>query len=173
MGWTDRFKKPVAPAPAPNQAPSRDVIEFLKGWESCSLTPYKDSAGLWTNGWGHLMGPTEPMDKITQELADQRFERDIGYAADRVHSLTYGLLTQARYDALVSFAFNVGSKALAGSTLLKLVNTGRYPDAGGEFWKWRNARNPKTGQLEVSNGLVKRRAAERDIFLFGDYQGRP
>lgn len=169
----DRFRaaKPIA---SPTQRPSSQLIEFLKGWEKCRLAPYKDQGGKWTIGWGHLMGPTESHAPITQDTADRLLGQDVGYAADRVHSLTFGLLTQARFDALVSFVFNLGSsKAVAESTLLRYVNEGRYDDAAGEFWKWRNVRNETTGKLEVSAGVVKRRAAEKDIFLFGDYEGRP
>ncbi|MDU2883127.1 MAG: lysozyme, partial [Enterobacter sp.] len=61
--------------------------------------------------------------------------------------------------ALVDFAYNLGVKALEGSTLLKKLNAGDYAGAAAEFPKWNKAGG------KVLPGLVKRREAERTLFL--------
>jgi len=69
-----------------------------------------------------------------------------------------GKMTQGQFDALVSFAFNLGIGALAKSTLLKKHLVGDYAGAAREFAKW------KFGGGKVLAGLVKRRAAEARLY---------
>ena len=56
---------------------SNACIRFIKGFESCRLTPYRDEGGKWTVGWGHLMQDTDPRDPITQVEADALFETEL------------------------------------------------------------------------------------------------
>ena len=149
------------------RVPSLEIIDFIKGWETCELTPYQDVAGYWTCGWGHLLDADEPREKWTQERADTQFEFDLALrAADPVRKHVKVGLAQCQFDALVSFTFNVGAARLRDSTLLVYLNRGHFALASAEFPKWRMAGG------RVVNGLVKRRAAERAIFG-ADYMGRP
>ena len=68
-------------------------------------------------------------------------------------------LNQNQFDALVSFTYNLGAGALGSSTLLGKLNRGDFEGAADEFPKWNKAGG------KVLNGLVKRRAAERSLFL--------
>lgn len=68
-------------------------------------------------------------------------------------------INQRMFDALVSFTYNVGVKALNDSTLLKLLNQRDYRGAADQFKRWNRAGG------KVSNGLTKRRAAEEALFL--------
>jgi GH24 family phage-related lysozyme (muramidase) len=68
-------------------------------------------------------------------------------------------LTQNEFDALVSFVFNVGTGAFEKSSMLKLLNSGHMPLAAGQFDRWIYAKG------KVLNGLKKRRAAEKALFL--------
>ncbi|KQD16250.1 lysozyme [Acinetobacter baumannii] len=68
-------------------------------------------------------------------------------------------LTQNQFDALVSLAYNIGSGAFKGSTLLKLLNKGDYKGAADQFLVWNKAGG------KVMKGLVRRREAERALFL--------
>ena len=68
-------------------------------------------------------------------------------------------LTQGQYDALSCFIFNIGAKKFRGSTLLRKLNDGDYKGAADELLRW-----TKAGGRELS-GLVKRRKAERSLFL--------
>ena len=64
-----------------------------------------------------------------------------------------------QFSALVSFCYNVGPGNLKSSTLLRHVNNGKFPEAANEFLKWTKA------QGKELPGLVKRREAERRLFL--------
>ena len=73
-------------------------------------------------------------------------------------------LNQAQFDALVSFAFNLGAGALETSTLLKKLNAGKYAAVPQEFEKW-----VKAGGKTLP-GLVRRRTAEAQLFEKGVYR---
>ena len=73
-------------------------------------------------------------------------------------------LTQTYFDALASLIFNIGVNAFKRSTLLKLLNVGKYIQAADEFLKWRKAGG------KVVKGLEKRREAERRLFVDGVYE---
>lgn len=74
-------------------------------------------------------------------------------------------ITQNQFDALVSFTFNLGSGKLESSTLLKKLNQGNIADAANEFDRWVYADGKKL------NGLIARRAAEKELFLNGTFTG--
>ena len=105
---------------------SQQGIDRIKKFESCRLTAYQDAAGVWTIGYGHTGSVYAGM-QISQEKADlKRFEA-------AVNRYVTGALTQGRFDALVSFTFNVGEGALKKSTLLKKMNAGDMDGAAREF----------------------------------------
>ena len=138
-------------------------LQFIKSFEGCRLTAYKDQGGVFTIGWGHtgyfaLEGAT-----ITQALADSLFLEDVDKAALQVQNMLTHPATQGQYDALVSFAFNVGTEGLRGSTLLKLFNVERIFDAAIQFVLW-----SKVGS-DYNEGLLRRRASEMVMFLTGNY----
>lgn len=68
-------------------------------------------------------------------------------------------LNQNQFDALASFTYNLGETNLSSSTLLKKLNAKDYTGASNEFLKWNRAGG------KVLNGLVRRREAERNLFL--------
>lgn len=148
-----------------------NLAEFIIGWEGCELTPYRDSAGLWTVGVGHLLEQGAPLHPITQATADALFAADLLKIAGRVERLIFAEVEQHQLDALIDFAFNLGTNALAGSTLLKRVNAWRLNEAADEFLRWDKAR--VNGGLVRIDGLHKRRVAERQMFTLRDYTGRP
>jgi GH24 family phage-related lysozyme (muramidase) len=76
-----------------------------------------------------------------------------------VDKLITAELTQVMFDALVSFTYNLGSGNLQSSTLRMKLNRGNYEGAADEFPKWRKAGG------RVLQGLVRRRIAERKLFL--------
>lgn len=174
LSW---FPSPVLqPVPLPIQlAPdNEELAEFIKAWEGCSLTPYKDIAGHYTCGYGHLMAAYEPLNSITQADAERIFAIDLAHAQADVASVVRNPVALPQHHAaLVDFCFNFGLPALRTSTLLQLVNVGDFDGAAKQFRRWINARDPRTGQLTPVEGLVKRREAERMIFSDGDYSGRP
>lgn len=152
---------------------SKSGLQLTEQFEGCRLTAYQDSVGVWTIGYGHTGPDVYKGLTITQDQAEALLMQDIAKAAAAVNRLvrldragdpdTDGLpdLTQEEFDALVDFTFNLGAGNLAGSTLLKKLNAGDIEGAAAEFPKWVHAGG------KVLAGLVKRRDAERALFLLG------
>ena len=129
-------------------------LNLIKQFEGCRLTAYKCPAGGWTIGYGHTAGVISGQ-TITQEEADkmlvcdvEKYERKVNKYYDRYR------WNQNEFDALVSFAFNIGSidQLTANGTRSRAVIAEKillYNKAGGK----------------VLNGLKRRREAERVLFL--------
>lgn len=133
-------------------------VSIVKQFEGCRLDAYKCPAGIWTIGYGHTGKDVSPGMQIAQTEADRLLAADLVRFEDGVNAL--GLtLTQGQFDALVSFAFNLGLSSLRKSTLLKKLKAGDVAGAGEEFLKWTKAGG------RVLTGLALRRAAERERFL--------
>ena len=139
-------------------APSQSCIDLVKASEGCRLTAYRDAVGVLTIGYGSTGGIHEGQ-TITQEQADVLLLDDLDGAADAVRSMVTVELTQGQFDALTSFCFNLGAGRLRDSTLLRLLNEGKYDQAANQFQYWTLA-----GGVRLP-GLVKRRAAERSLYL--------
>lgn len=145
---------------------SEKGIRLIKLFEGCRLTAYPDpgtGGDPWTigYGWTHPVDgkPVRPGMTIDEVTADRLLKTGlVGYEND-VLKVVRVKLTQGQFDALVSFAYNVGSRALSTSTLLKKLNTGDYAGAADEFLRWNKAGG------KVLNGLTRRREAERALFL--------
>ena len=138
-------------------------ISLIKQFEGCKLTAYQDSVGVWTIGYGW----TQPVDgkpiragmTIKQETAERLLKTGlVSYESDVSRLVKVGL-TQGQFDALVSFTYNLGSRSLSASTLLRKLNSGDYAGAADEFLRWNKAGG------KVLNGLTRRREAERALFL--------
>jgi lysozyme len=136
---------------------SPDGLKLTESFEGCRLAAYLDSVGVPTIGYGHTHGVAMGM-TCTQEQAEQWLQQDVQVAVQAVNNLVTVPLTQQQFDALVDFTFNLGSGALQHSTLLRLLNSGNYQGAAGEFEKWDKAGG------KVLPGLLRRRQAERDMF---------
>lgn len=134
--------------------------EFIKQWEGLRLNRYLCSAGRPTIGWGHLLEDDSPVKKITLRQAETYFDDDIRDVEVALDSLVQVPLTIGQVDALGSWIFNLGRTRFSGSTLLKKLNKKDYLGARAEFPRWVYVRNPKTGGMEVSEGLRRRRLAE-------------
>lgn len=131
-------------------------IELIKKFEGCRLVAYKCPAGVWTIGYGHTKNVT-PSQKITQEQAEKFLREDLESFEKKVskYDSVYHF-KQCQFDALVSFAYNVGSidqLTANGTRSIEVVATKilEYTKAGGQ----------------VLAGLVKRRQAEHDLFITG------
>ena len=135
---------------------SKYGMRLTESFESCRLEAYRDIKGVLTIGWGHTSG-VQMGDTCTQEQADQWFLDDVAPAETCINDAVRVTLTQNEFDALCCFVFNVGCGAFKGSTLLSLLNSGGDPST--QFVRW----DKIDGQ--PSNGLLRRREAERDLFL--------
>ena len=137
---------------------SQAGIDLIKKYEGVALTAYLDSVGVLTIGYGHTLGVYEGQ-TISQAEADRLLAADLVSAEKCINNtLPFGL-TQNQFDALCSFVFNLGCKALRDSTLLRKIADGDDVGASEEFGKWCHAGK------QVLQGLVYRRAAEKELFL--------
>lgn len=136
---------------------SNNGIELIKKFEGLQLTAYRCSAGVLTIGYGHTSG-VNPGDVITGRQADEFLRKDLRVAELTVNTNVKTQMTQGQFDALVSFVFNLGAGNFVKSTLLRKLNAGDYDGAADEFRRWVYA-----GKAELQ-GLIRRRAAERDLF---------
>jgi lysozyme len=143
---------------------SQNGIDLIKSFEGFEEAPYKCSAGVWTIGYGTTIYPngikvaeTDP--EITRGQAEGFLKAALDKFERSVLKLVVVELSQNQFDAVVSFTYNLGAGALSTSTLLKLLNKGWYSQAAEEFPKWNKAGG------KVSAGLIKRRDAEKALFL--------
>lgn len=132
---------------------SQTGINLIKQFEGCRLEAYKCPAGVWTIGYGHTAG-VQPGQKISAAQAEVYLRADLEKYEKKVDKYSKYGWRQNEFDAMVSFAYNVGSidKLTANGTRSKPVIAEKlllYNKGGGK----------------VLPGLVKRRAAERALFL--------
>lgn len=140
------------------QTTSTTGIELIKRFEGLRLSAYLDAVRVPTIGYGHTK--TARMgQKITAAQAEELLVKDLAVFEQAVNDLVAVDINQNEFDALVSFAFNVGAGALNRSTLLRVLNKGRRQAAADEFLRWNRA------GARVLAGLTRRRAAERTLFL--------
>jgi lysozyme len=150
---------------------SENGLALVKHFEGLYLKAYKCPSGVWTIGYGHTGlahkdGTVKAGRVITKKEADALLRHDMRSFEQRVEELA-GASQKAwlvcQFDALVSFDFNTG--ALHRSTLLRKLNESR-PDAevAAEFLRWTRANG------KVLAGLVRRRKAERALFLGANWR---
>ncbi len=97
--------------------------------------------------------------KIDDATADRLLRTGVVSFDQAVSKMLKVTVTQNQYDALVSLAYNIGTRALSTSTLMKKLNAGDVKGAADEFLRW----NRSGGK--VMPGLTNRRKAEREVFL--------
>jgi len=152
--------KSAEPAALPEKKPlriSQRGVELIKICEGCRLSSYRCSANVLTIGYGHASGVWEGL-VIDQAEADRLLAEDLEKFESGVRRLVKVDLTQGQFDALVSFAFNLGLGNLEMSGLLRLVNSGEFIKASEQFSRWDFAGGKRLAGLSV------RRAKERDLF---------
>jgi len=150
-------------------------IKLIQHFEGYRDRPYRCPAGLWTIGYGHVMYPEQLRQKIEERKAyplaaadNRKFTQEeihaylvhelVGYERG-VQRLCGSMLTQSQFDALVSFAFNVGLGALQRSIIRQKIKRSEWKQAADGFLKYINSGG------QVLAGLVRRRQAERALFL--------
>ncbi|MCU4336083.1 lysozyme [Acinetobacter dispersus] len=142
---------------------SRVGINLITSFEDLVLTAYDDGVGVWTIGFGTTVYPNgvkvKKGDVCTLEQAKAFFTYDLKRFEGAVNSAVKVPLSQNQFDALVSLTYNIGEGAFKGSTLLKKLNAKDYTGAADQFPQWNR------GGGKVMKGLVRRRAAEIQLFL--------
>lgn len=135
---------------------SQNGIELIKKFEGCELTAYRDAVGVLTIGYGHT-GDVKEGQKITKKKAEELLIKDLEKFETGVNLLILAKyrFNQNEFDALVSFAYNLGLGNLKKLTNNGKRNKGQIADAIPLY-------NKAGGK--VLSGLVKRRKAEHDLF---------
>ncbi|VXA55274.1 Lysozyme [Acinetobacter proteolyticus] len=138
-------------------------IDLISSFEDTVLQAYDDGLGVWTIGIGTTIYPNgvkvKKGDSCTLDQAKSYFAHDLKRFEASVNNLVKVPLSQNQFDALVSLVYNIGQTAFSKSTLLKKLNAKDYQGAADEFPKWNR------GGGKVMNGLTRRRASERALFL--------
>lgn len=138
----------------------KDCIDLIKKFEGLKLESYKCPAGLWTIGYGNTQWENGIRVIENQVIDIQRAEKLLTFWVSKYADRINLKVNQYQFDALVSFAYNVGITNFDSSTLKKKVianpNDLTIRD---EFMKWVSSRGK---QLP---GLVKRRQAEANLYF--------
>jgi lysozyme len=149
---------------------SENGLSLIKSFEGKYYEGYLCPAGVWTIGYGHTgetLGQSSPKGmRISDADIDKLLKEDMARFEKVVLRSVVVPLKQHQFDALVSFAFNVGAGALATSTLLKKLNSGDCAGAAEQFLVWNKA--TVKGKKVALAGLTRRRQAERHMFLTGE-----
>jgi lysozyme len=146
----------------PRLSVSRSAVELIKAFEGFRRKAARLDDGRWTIGYGHTLTAREGA-QITEPEAEALLLYDLIGAAHAVNELVFAPLTQNQFDALVSFVFNIGVLGFRGSPTLRRLNEGRPLEAALAMELWRKA--DLEGERIVIDALVRRRAAEKALFL--------
>lgn len=137
-----------------------DVIKAFEGFRGRSeLLPN----GRWIIGYGHLRRAKEGVRVNESEAEAILREYDLPPVERFVMRCVLAPTTQNEFDALVSLAFNIGPKAFASSDVVASMNGGNRLEAAQAFDAWRRAKIG--GRVQIVDALVRRRAAEKALFL--------
>ena len=141
---------------------SNTGLEFIKSFEGCDLVAKKyKGEKYYTIGHGHYGPDVKPGQTITKEEAFELLKNDMAVYEQAVERQTsyLGGLKQNEFDALVSFCYNLGEgcvKQLTGNY------TRSKEEISNHFTAYVNSGNPANRE-----GLLRRRKAEREMFLNG------
>ena len=141
---------------------SKAGLQLVKGFEGLRRRSEPLMSGGWIVGYGHTRSAREGVE-VTEREAEYLLRYDLQEIEKMVSSAVHAPLNQNEFDALVSFAWNVGRENFHISDVLKYVNAGEMLAAAESFGAWRKAR--VDGRLIVVDALVRRRAAEKHLFL--------
>jgi len=139
---------------------SQQGLALIADLEGCRLRPYQCSAGVWTSGIGHTAGVV-PKRNITEQEAASNLVADVLNTERRLEACAPVEIPPAVYDAVVSFAFNVGTGAACKSTLVYFLNQKKWQQACDQLPRWVYINGTRNA------GLENRRKRERDYCLKG------
>ncbi|MDP1630344.1 MAG: glycoside hydrolase family protein [Caulobacter sp.] len=146
----------------PRHQVSRAAIELIKKFEGYRQKAAQLPDGRWTIGFGHTLTAREGAE-VSEADAEALLLYDLIAVAHAVNEHSYTPLTQNQFDSLCCFAFNVGVDNFRRSSVLRRVNEGQMLQAACAMEMWRKA--DFEGERIVIDALVRRRAAEKTLFL--------
>lgn len=134
-------------------------LALIRQFEGCRLKAYTCPAGVWTIGYGWTHG-VKPGDHWTQEQAEKMLIQGLDQYENAVQSaIGMNKTTINQFSAFVSICYNIGVGNFVKSSMLRHHKTGDYAKAANAFLLWNKAGG------KVLNGLIKRRQAERALYL--------
>lgn len=143
---------------------NQETVDLVKIYEGLRLKSYRDPVGVWTIGYGTTTNAGIGVSvgagmTITEEKAQEYLRKALEKFSDDIIPLFKVKPTDNQFGAMLSLSYNIGPSAFARSTCLKRFNAGDI-DGAAEALTWFNKAGGK-----VLRGLVRRRAAERELFL--------
>ena len=148
----------------PSHSISNTGLALIQEFEGFRAEPTQLPDGNWVVGHGHVhIG--EAGANLTEAEAADLLALDLAPTERAVNSAVTSEIGQNQFDALVSFAFSVGVDAFQSSAVLRRVNAGDFTQAACAMDAWR--KSDVSGELEIIDALVRRRAAEKALFLKG------
>ncbi|MFN3314159.1 MAG: lysozyme, partial [Hyphomonas sp.] len=153
--WSSTLGGPLRTSP--------EGLELIMGFEGFRARASRLPDGRWLIGYGHTRTARRGLTvtRADAELVLRHVDLPPIETAIRDHVLTP--LTQPEFDALVSFAWNIGAGAFRNSDVLACLNEGDRLGASAAMWLWRKGRTG--GEVKIVDALVRRRAAEIALFL--------
>ena len=152
---------------------SQEGITLIKHYEGCpkdkdgNAVSYRCAANKATIGYGSLKlidgSPVTDNISITMQEAEDLLAHELVEYEEYINDLVKVPLKQNEFDALVSWVFNLGPSNLKSSTMLKVLNAGKYQEVPEQIKRW----NKVNGK--VNEGLVKRRKSEALLFECQDW----
>lgn len=146
----------------PRHRVSRAAIELITRFEGYRRKAAQLPDGRWMIGYGHTLTAREGAE-VSEDDAEALLIYDLIGVAHGINEWTYAPLTQNQFDALASFVFNIGLENFRRSSVLKRLNEGALIQAACAMELWRKAEFG--GEKIVVDALVRRRAAEKALFL--------
>lgn len=138
---------------------NRAGLDLIKEFEGFRPKAYVCPAGVWTCGFGTTRGVKAGM-VWTKEQAERALMRDVrAFESAVLEGLDGAKVTDTQFSAMVALCYNIGATNFAKSSVLRFHKAGSYDKAADSFRLW----NKANGQ--VLNGLIRRREAERNLYL--------
>lgn len=137
-------------------------LQLIKSFEGFRESANQLPGGRWTIGYGHVRTAREGL-TISEKDAEDLLVHDLKPVEDAIANSVFAPLMQNQFDALVSLVFNISPAQFRESDILRNLNAGDFLAAANGFDMWRRAR--LNGRVMVVDALVRRRAAEKSLFL--------
>ena len=143
---------------------SQTGLALIQEFEGFRAEPAQLPDGNWVVGHGHVR-IADAGGSVSEAEAANLLSLDLAPIELFVNKFVVAEISQNQFDALVSFAFSIGIDAFENSAVLRRVNAGDFTQAACAMDAWR--KSDVSGELEIIDALVIRRAAEKALFLKG------
>ena len=140
-----------------NMKTSLEGVSLIKKFEGCELKAYRCAANVLTIGYGSTKNVQEG-DEISQDHADHLLEVELEEYEGYVNQAVTVPINEDQFSALVAWTYNLGPSNLNASSMLRVLNEGKYDEVPHQMQRWNKANG------EILEGLVRRRKAESLLF---------